>query len=54
MASRAAEGSTNREIAQSLFVTAKTVETHLGNVYKKLGVSSRAELPDALAGSDQP
>ncbi len=49
MASRAADGASNREIAQSLFVTVKTVETHLGNAYRKLGVSSRAELPDALA-----
>ena len=49
MASRAADGASNREIAQSLFVTVKTVETHLGNAYRKLGVASRAELPDALA-----
>jgi DNA-binding CsgD family transcriptional regulator len=49
VASRAADGASNREIAQSLFVTVKTVETHLGNAYRKLEVSSRAELPDALA-----
>ena len=56
VASRAADGaSDNREIAQSLFVTVKTVETHLGNAYRKLGVSSRGgSPPDALAGSDQP
>ena len=46
----AAAGHTNREIAQTLFVTAKTVETHLGHAYTKLGVGSRVELDAALAG----
>jgi DNA-binding NarL/FixJ family response regulator len=45
----AAEGPTNREIAQALFVTPKTVEVHLSNVYRKLGISSRSQLPAALA-----
>ena len=44
VAQMAAEGPTNREIAQALFVTPKTVEIHLSSVYRKLGVSSRAEL----------
>ena len=44
----AAEGQTNREIAQALFVTAKTVETHLGHVYAKLGITGRSELAAAL------
>jgi DNA-binding CsgD family transcriptional regulator len=35
---------TNKEIAQALFVTAKTVETHLGHVYDKVGVRSRHKL----------
>ncbi|HWM64384.1 MAG TPA: helix-turn-helix transcriptional regulator [Solirubrobacterales bacterium] len=39
---------TNREIAQQLFVTAKTVETHLRHVYQKLGVARRTELVGAL------
>jgi DNA-binding NarL/FixJ family response regulator len=39
----------NREIAQALFVTEKTVETHLTHAYSKLGVSSRREVADALA-----
>jgi DNA-binding CsgD family transcriptional regulator len=43
----AAEGMTNREIAQSLFVTAKTVETHLRHVYQKLDVA-RPSLARAL------
>lgn len=41
----AVEGLTNREIAQSLFVTPKTIEVHLSNVYKKLDIKSRRELP---------
>ena len=45
----AAAGSTNREIAQALFVTEKTVETHLGRAFRKLDVSSRRQLPDVLA-----
>jgi DNA-binding NarL/FixJ family response regulator len=49
VAEMAAEGPTNREIAQALFVTPKTVEVHLSSVYRKLGISSRAQLADALA-----
>jgi ATP/maltotriose-dependent transcriptional regulator MalT len=44
----AAAGGSNRAIAQELFVTQKTVETHLGHVYSKLGLSSRADLPQML------
>jgi DNA-binding CsgD family transcriptional regulator/tetratricopeptide (TPR) repeat protein len=44
----AAEGATNRGIAQQLFVTPKTVEVHLGNVYRKLTITSRDHLPEAL------
>jgi DNA-binding CsgD family transcriptional regulator len=47
VASMAAEGMTNREIAQGLFVTVKTVETHLRHVYQKLDISKRTELPGA-------
>lgn len=45
----AARGLTNREIAQELFVTLKTVESHLRNGYRKLGIGSRAELGRALS-----
>src|SRR6266566_5158899 len=51
IAELASEGLTNREIAQSLFVTARTVEGHLTSVFRKLRVHSRDELPAALAGS---
>jgi DNA-binding CsgD family transcriptional regulator/tetratricopeptide (TPR) repeat protein len=49
VAELAAEGLTNREIAQTLFVTPKTVEFHLASVYRKLDIGSRAQLPEALA-----
>ncbi len=49
VADLAAEGRTNREIAQELFVTPKTVEVHLSAAYRKLGISSRRELAGALA-----
>ena len=52
MAELAAQGLSNRDVAQTLFVTAKTVETHLGHVYGKLGIRSRRELADALAQPD--
>ena len=48
VADLAASGLTNRDIAQALFVTEKTVETHLGHIYDKLGVRSRYKLPEAL------
>jgi DNA-binding CsgD family transcriptional regulator len=48
----AARELTNREIAQELFVTEKTVEAHLGRAYRKLGIRSRWQLASALAGSD--
>jgi DNA-binding CsgD family transcriptional regulator len=51
VATIAAGGAMNREIAQTLFVTEKTVETHLGHAYAKLGVHSRHELEAALAGT---
>jgi DNA-binding NarL/FixJ family response regulator len=48
VASLAAEGSTNQEIADRLFISAKTVESNLSRVYSKLQIRSRRELPEAL------
>jgi DNA-binding NarL/FixJ family response regulator len=48
VAQLAAEGMSNKEIAQTLFVTIKTVEVHLSHSYRKLGISSRAQLDNAL------
>lgn len=44
----AAEGQTNKQIAQALFVTLRTVEMHLSNSYRKLEIESRRQLPVAL------
>jgi DNA-binding NarL/FixJ family response regulator len=54
VASLVAEGLTNRQAAQALFVTVKAIEYHLRNVYAKLGISSREELAVRLgAGKAQ-
>jgi len=50
----AAEGLTNREVAAKLVVSAKTVEFHLGNVYGKLGISSRTQLARQFAEAGAP
>jgi DNA-binding NarL/FixJ family response regulator len=50
VAELAAAGQTNKEVAQALFVTLKTVEMHLSSCYRKLGIASRRELGAALAG----
>jgi DNA-binding CsgD family transcriptional regulator len=44
----AAAGMTNREIAQALFVTLRTVEVHLTHAYQKLDIASREHLARAL------
>jgi DNA-binding NarL/FixJ family response regulator len=44
-----AQGLTNREAAAALFVSAKTVEHHLRNVFRKLGIKRRAELTRLMA-----
>jgi ATP/maltotriose-dependent transcriptional regulator MalT len=51
VAAMAAEGLSNRDIAQALFVTLRTVEMHLSNGFRKLGISSRTQLAAALAAS---
>jgi DNA-binding CsgD family transcriptional regulator/tetratricopeptide (TPR) repeat protein len=51
IAELAAAGHTSKEIAARLFLSARTVESHLLRVYAKLGVRTRAELSSVLAGS---
>ena len=46
----AAAGKGNRAIAQELFLSVKTVETHLAAGFRMLGVNTRAELRDELTG----
>jgi DNA-binding CsgD family transcriptional regulator len=50
IADLAAEGRSNRDIAQTLYVTPKTVEYYLTSIYGKLGISARTALSEALAG----
>jgi DNA-binding CsgD family transcriptional regulator len=45
----AAQRLTAQEIADRLFISRRTVETHLARVYTKLGVASKSELADRLA-----
>ena len=48
VAQLAADGLSNRDIAQNLFITARTVEGHLTHAYQKLAITSREQLPAAL------
>ncbi|MCB0865376.1 MAG: helix-turn-helix transcriptional regulator [Solirubrobacterales bacterium] len=48
----AAAGGTNREIAQELFASRKTVETHLRHCYQKLDLAGRGELANALSRAE--
>jgi DNA-binding CsgD family transcriptional regulator len=45
----ATQGMSNKQIAQALFVTLRTVEMHLSNSYRKLDITSRDQLPAALS-----
>jgi DNA-binding CsgD family transcriptional regulator len=51
VAELAATGHTNRDIAQQLFITVKTVEIHLANTYRKLGITRRYDLATQLRTS---
>lgn len=48
VAGMAAQGLTNRQIAEALFLTRRTVELHLSGAYRKLGITGRADLATAL------
>jgi len=52
VASLAAEGHSNKEIASTLFVSVHTVEAHLSRIYRKLKIRSRAELGRRIAASE--
>jgi DNA-binding CsgD family transcriptional regulator len=54
VAGLAADGMSNRQIAQHLFITLPTVETHLRHAFGKLGITSRADLPAQLASQGRP
>jgi DNA-binding CsgD family transcriptional regulator len=54
VAELAAQGPTNREIAQALFVTPRTVEVHLTSAYRKLGIGSLTQLAAALGQPTRP
>jgi DNA-binding CsgD family transcriptional regulator len=54
IAQMAAAGMTNREIAEAIFVTSKTVETHLHRVFQKLDVASRRQLGTVLGPGPPP
>ncbi|MFG1807663.1 AAA family ATPase [Streptomyces sp. NPDC049040] len=47
------EGRTNDEVASALFLSRRTVEAHLGRIYRKIGVRSRTELARALSGAGE-
>ena len=52
VARMAADGKSNREIAQALFLTVRTIEMHLSDAYRKLEIASRHELSAALSRDD--
>src|SRR5215468_4966796 len=54
VAALAASGHTNRQVARALFLSPRTVEDNLARIYRKLGITSRAELGAAMARTQPP
>jgi DNA-binding NarL/FixJ family response regulator len=54
IAQLAAQGQTNKQIGQQLYLSHRTVSTHLYRIFPKLGITSRAQLAAALATSPAP
>ena len=54
VAELAASGMTNRDVAATLFISPKTVESNLARIYRKLGIHSRAELGRHMGRPNQP
>ena len=54
VATLAAHGHSNPQIAQQLYITRRTVETHLTHVFQKLNLSTRADLTTCFAGTEPP
>lgn len=54
IATLAAQGSTNPEIAEQMFISSATVEYHLWKVYRKLGIKSRTQIANKLFHSERP
>jgi DNA-binding NarL/FixJ family response regulator len=52
VAGLAASGLTNKQIGERLFLSPRTVATHLYELFPKLGITSRAALRDALASDE--
>jgi DNA-binding NarL/FixJ family response regulator len=50
----AAQGLSNRDIGQRLYLSHRTVGSHLCRIFPKLGISSRTELVSWLYGKDRP
>ena len=54
VAGLAAEGETNNQIAAQLFISPRTVEYHLGKIFRKLGVNSRAQIARSMPATPEP